>query len=59
MARMTTRKTAPVQMIAFLLTSSLALRLTAAGLRLDIGITLFVELNDMIYHNTSMVDHRI
>lgn len=36
---MTTSKMDPVQMIAFLLTSSLALRLDMIGLRLDIGIT--------------------
>ena len=56
---MTTSKMAPVQMMAFLLISSLALRLTATGLRLDIRITLYLGLNDMIYHITSMAEHRI
>lgn len=59
MATMTTTNMATVQMMAFLLTSSLALRLTAVGLRLDIGITLYLGLNDMIYHITSMAEHRI
>lgn len=59
MAMMTTRKMDPVQMIAFLFTSSLALRFTVIGLRLDIRITLFLGLKDMIYHSISSVLHRI